>query len=320
MTKLTRRDTLATALGLVGAAVFGGSPSRAEPPEPLPGKTAMKIGCGTVVFRQRPLAEALHRIRRAGYEYVETQATGPWCPHVDPWKDDPQAFRRLVGELGFKGVTGLWSAHGAIVATKRSVEGITQSIRWAKQAGIPVVHSGDGVKPDAMSEEDALALLRDRLAKILEVAEECQVCLAIEPHGTFSMTADGLRKIMGLSNSKWLGINYDTANVHTATYPATAPGAIPWKFFGRRQDEVATLAAVADRVRHVHVKDLAGAKCVALGEGTVNLGGCIRILKQHGYAGVLSLETEGDLDAEPAQRLIGLSRAYLKGALGVLDQ
>ncbi len=320
MTKLTRRETLATALGLAGAAVLGGSPARAEPPEPPPGKATMKIGCGTVIFRQRPLSEALQRIRRAGYEYVETQATGPWCPHVDPWKDDPQAFRRLVDQLGFKGVTGLWSANGAIVATKKSVEGITQSIRWAKQAGIPVVHAGDGRKPDAMSEADALAMLRDRLAKILEVAEECQVCLAIEPHGTFSMTADGLLKIMGLSDSKWLGINYDTANVHETTYPLTAPGAIPWQLFGRRQDEVATLAAVADRVRHVHVKDLMGAKNVALGEGTVNVAGCIRVLKQHGYAGVLSLETEGDLAAEQAQHLIELSRAYLKGAVGVLDR
>jgi sugar phosphate isomerase/epimerase len=317
MTKLTRRETLAAALGVVGAAALGDSASRAEPAEP-PRKAAMTIGCGTVVFRQRPLAEALRRIRRAGYEYVETQATGPWCPHVDPWKDDPQAFRRLVGELGFKGVTGLWAAQGAIVAEDRSVAGITQSIRWAKQAGIPVVHAGDGRKPDALSEDDALAILRDRLAKILEVADECQVCLAIEPHGTFSMTADGLRKIMGLSGSKWLGINYDTANVHVANYPPTAPGAFPWKLFGRRQDEATTLAAVADRVRHVHVKDLAGAKCVALGEGTVNVGGCIRVLKRHGYAGVLSLETEGDLDAEQAQRLIELSRAYLKGALATL--
>ena len=76
----------------------------------------------------------------------------------------------------------------------------------------------------------------------------------------------------------------------------------------------------AHPVRHVHAKDLAGAKCVALGEGTVNVAGCIRVLKQHGYAGVLSLETEGDLAAEPAQRLIELSRAYLKGGVGVLDQ
>ena len=69
------------------------------------------------------------------------------------------------------------------------------------------------------------------------------------------------------------------------------------------------------RVVHVHVKDVIGAKCVALGEGEVNIIGCLRVLKQHGYAGVLSLETEGEFDAEQGQRLIETSRAYLIDAL-----
>ena len=34
----------------------------------------MKIGCGTVCFRKFSLEEAMERIRRAGYEYVEPQA------------------------------------------------------------------------------------------------------------------------------------------------------------------------------------------------------------------------------------------------------
>ena len=139
--------------------------------------------------------------------------------------------------------------------------------------------------------------------------------LAIEPHGTFSLTADGLDKIMGLFDSKWLGINYDTANVHRVTYTKTAVGAYPSEPFGRRQDEVATLKAVADRVVHTHIKDVVGLDCVPLGEGTVNIAGCARFLQQHGYSGVLSLETEGDLDVEQNQRLIELSRAYLKGVL-----
>ena len=179
----------------------------------------MKIGCGTVSFRTRPLKEALERIRRAGYEYVETQATGPWCPHVNVLKDDPQAFRKLVNELDFKGVTGLWAGGD-----------MAKTLRWAQAAGIPVVHTGDGHIADSVSEEDALKQLRDRLAKILEVAEQCQVYVAIEPHGNFSLTADGLKKIMGLSDSKWLGINYDTANVHRVMCPQNAPEPIRFGF------------------------------------------------------------------------------------------
>ncbi|NQT52577.1 TIM barrel protein [bacterium] len=308
----TRREALAATFGAAGVAAIACKPSAAAT---AAGRTAMQVGCGTVTFRKRPLKEAMERIRRAGYEYVEPQAIPRWCPHIDLWKDDPHKFRQLVREFGFKGVSALWSPHGAIIPDAKSVYGITQAIRWAKEAGIPVVNTGDGRKPDGMSEGDALKLLRDRLAQILEVAEKCQVYLAIEPHGTFSLTADGLKKIMALSDSKWLGINYDTANVHRATYVGKVAGAYSWTPYGRRQDEVATLKAVVARVVHVHVKDVIGAKCVALGQGKVNIIGCLQVLKQHGYTGVLSLETEGAFDAEQGQRLIEASRAYLMEAL-----
>lgn len=308
----TRREALAAAFGVAGTVTFGVRPTFAEPAA----TPSMRIGCGTVVFRTISLPEALKRIRRAGYEYFETQATGAWCPHVDAWKDDPSQFRRTVSDFGFKGVTGLWSPNGAIMADPKSVEGISQAIRWAKEAGIPAVFAGDGQKPDGLSDADALKLLADRLAAILDVADKSGVYLAIEPHGAFSLTADGLKKIMSLSGSKWLGINYDTANVHRATYVETVAGAYSWTPFGERQNEVTTLKAVVDRVVHVHVKDIVGTKCVALGDGDVNVRGCIDVLKQNGYTGVLSLETEGDLDPDQGQRLIELSRAYLTGAVG----
>lgn len=291
---MTRRQALgmlgATALGAMSA--MGAATCTAAP---------MKVGCGTVTFRKRPLAEAFERIHRAGYQYVEPQATGPWCPHVDVWKDDPQKFAQQVRNAGFLGASSMWAPAGAIISNPKCVEGITQAIRWAKDAGIPIIHAGDGRKPASMSEEDALKLLGERLAAILEVAEKCQVYLAIEPHGTFSVTAQGLKKILGLTKSKWLGINYDTANVHHAG-----------------QDEVATLRAIVDRVVHVHVKDLAGKQCVALGKGEVNVLGCLRVLKEHGYNGMLSLETEGEFDAEEGQRLIEASRTYLMATLASL--
>ena len=303
----SRREVLAGSLGVAGLAALGAWPAFGAAAD----KKGMKIGCGTVCLRKLPLEEALERIRRAGYEYVETQATGPWCPHVDPWKDDPKKFAELVKKAGFKGVTGLWSSHGALIPDDKSVEGVIQTLRWAKEAGIPVVHAGDGGKPDALSEEDAAKLLSERLAQILAVAEACKVYLAIEPHGTFSLTADGLKKIMGLSPSKWLGINYDTANVHRTLNDGPDKGGYPWKLFGQRQNEVDTLKAVADRVVHVHVKDVVGSQCVALGTGQVNIPGCVQVLKAQGYAGVLSRETEGDCSNEETQKILETSFRYL---------
>jgi len=271
----------------------------------------MRIGCGTVTFRTEPLEKAMEIIAEAGYEYVEPQATAPFCPHIDVEKDDPIEFKRKVERYGFKGASALWAPHGAIIPDEESVKAIRRAIQWAKEAGIPVVNAGDGRKPDDMSDDDALKILADRLSEILEEAERCEVYLAIEPHGTFSLTADGLKKIMGLSDSPWLGINYDTANVKRATYVETAKGAYSWTPYGETQDEVVTLRAVVDRVVHVHVKDVVGAECVALGKGEVNIVGCIDVLKQHGYDGVLSLETEGGFDIEKGKELIKVSRDFL---------
>lgn len=275
----------------------------------------IRLGCGTVSFRNLPLEEALERIARAGYTWVETQATAPFCPHVDPWQDDPEAFNRLVAGFGFEGVTALWSSHGAILADPEAVAGISATLEWAQAAGIPVVNAGDGQKPAGMTDADALKLLGERLAAILEVAERCQVYLAIEPHGTFSLTPEGLEAIMGLSPSPWLGINYDTANVHRATYVETAAGAYSWKPMGESADEVATLERVIDRVVHCHAKDTIGARSVALGEGEVDVAGCLEVLKRHGYEGVVSLETEGEETPDEMEQLIERSRRYLVEAL-----
>lgn len=276
----------------------------------------MQIACGTVCFRNMPLEEALRRIADAGYEWVEAQATAPFCPHVDPWHDDPAAFVRQVDECGLAGVTALWAPNGAMLADPDAVAGIGAALTWAQAAGIPVVNAADGQKPAGMSDADALDLLADRLAAILDVAARCEVFLAIEPHGTFSLTPDGLEAIMGLSDSPWLGINYDTANIHRATYVETAAGAYSWKPMGESADEVATLERVVGRVVHCHVKDVVGSRSVALGDGEVDVLGCLQVLQRHGYEGVVSLETEGEEEPEQMQQLIERSHRFLERALG----
>lgn len=94
---MTRRRALSTVAGAAGFLVIAGLAGAGAA---AGGTDGMKIGCGTVAFRQRPLKEALERIRRASYDYIETQAVGPWCPQVDVLKDDPQAFRDLVRSFG----------------------------------------------------------------------------------------------------------------------------------------------------------------------------------------------------------------------------
>jgi len=279
----------------------------------------MKLGCGTVNFRNYPLTTALERIARAGYEYVEPQATAPFCPHVDVDKDDPERYRQIVSEFGFKGSTALWATHGAIIPDEQSVEYGKRCIEWAAAAHIPVVNIGDGFKPDGMTDEEAWRVLEKRTLMILETAEKHGIYLAFEPHGTFSLNDIGLKRIMGISQSPNLAVNTDAANVRRAAYVESNANSFTWKQADASRDEVKTLSSIINKVKHFHAKDIIDQRCVAVGDGQVDNRSCLIELKKHGYSGAISVETEGDFDAEEAQILIEASRKYLIEIMHELD-
>lgn len=268
----------------------------------------MKIGCGTVLFRKFPLEQALAAIRDAGYEYFETQAVGPWCPHVDVYKDDPARLVELKDKYGFKGITALWTLDGSLIGNPNCVASGIRSIEWAAAAGIPVVHIGEGFKPDDMDKEEAFRIIGEGLAALTEAAVKHGVQLAIEPHGTYSLTRAGLERMVSLGDSKVLGINYDAANVFRGCFVDTGNAGARWQRIENREDEVEVLSAVSDRVIHMHAKDMdADRNCVAIGDGLVKVAECIQLLKERGYDGVVSLETEGDNSYEETVALAAKS-------------
>ena len=276
----------------------------------------MKIGCGTVLFRNFDLEKSLAAIREIGFEYFETQAVGPWCPHVNVETDDPENLVKLKNKYGFKEITGLWSLNGNIIANPNAVESGIRSIEWAAAAGIPVLHTGDGKKPKEMSDDDAFKTLEEKLGLILEAAKKNGVKVAIEPHGSFSLTGQGLKRILSIGDADVLGINYDACNIFRAGYVESTNNKSGYKTEGSGEDEVSVLGDVVDRVVHCHAKDInAEKKCVAVGDGIVNVKDCIELLKNSGYSGVVSVETEGGDDFDQIVALAAKSYAYLNGII-----
>ena len=272
----------------------------------------MKIGCGTVLFRKFELERSLAAIREIGFEYFETQAVGPWCPHVNVETDDPENLVKLKNKYGFKEITGLWSLNGNIIANENAVASGIRSIEWAAAAGIPVLHTGDGKKPKDMSDEDAFKVLEEKLSLILEAAKKNGVKVAIEPHGTFSLTGDGLKRILSVGTPDVLGINYDACNIFRAGYVESGNNKSGYKTEGNGENEVKVLGDVLDRVVHCHAKDINAEKtCVAVGDGIVNVKGCVELLKNSGYSGVVSVETEGGDDFDGIVALAAKSYEYL---------
>jgi sugar phosphate isomerase/epimerase len=279
----------------------------------------MRIGCNTVAFRTEPLDTALARIAEAGYEWVEIEGNLKWCPHADPWQEDPIQFADKVRSHGFKGIAALGN-HRELITQEQGAKDIARGLEWCREAGIPLVLTGEGRLGPGMTVDEGLAILRDRLSYLAEIAEKNEVYLALEDHGGISLgSLDGLPQIVDLVDSDWLVVNFDTANIHRGDYVGTDREKWEWKLGEATSfSETKLLARLVDRVKHVHFKDVVGRNAVIAGQGEIDLAGCLRLLKQAGFDGVLSYETEGFEEAEEAQKMITLSRQYMLGMLAVL--
>jgi sugar phosphate isomerase/epimerase len=255
---------------------------------------------------------------RSTSEYAEVEANLKWCPHVDTWKSDPIKFRDRIHRLGFEGVSAVGS-HRELVTSDQRVKDIEQSLVWAGAAGAPLILTGEGRVPPGMTQESVLAILKERLEKLSDVAEKNRVYLAMQDHGSISLTPDGLPRILGLVNSDLLVVNFDTASIRCGDYVGTDQDHFEWKLGARSgSSETELLRKVSDRVRHVHFKNVVGRNAVTLGKGEIDLIGCLKIFKRAGFDGVISYETEGWEDAAEAEKTIGESRTFMLGALNVL--
>lgn len=170
---------------------------------------------------------------------------------------------------------------------------VLKSIPWAKHAGCPNIATTDGLyKPEGLSDAEALAMMKRSYLQIIEAAERYEVNINIEVHGYFTTNPDFLDEMLHFSNSPYFGLNFDTGNS-----------------FISGQDPVAFCKRFLGRIKHVHIKDVSaslakkargedkgiGISHCAIGDG-VNAGNietCLGLLRDAGYGGVLSMETEG---------------------------
>lgn len=254
----------------------------------------MKIGCHVDAFRHqdKPFEYAVKVIGELGYDCIEPQVLDGrciyeiyhYCPMIS-MDDDPVEIKKLILDYGLE--VSCLSAHTSLLETEFGVRYLKRAFDFGKLLGAPIVNTSEGPKPAWMSDEEAFSLMKHNLNQVLRVAENYDMFLTVEPHGVYTTNAEGLKRILSLSPSEKLSINFDTGNVFLAG-----------------NDPVSTLEAVVDRVIHVHVKDIGGVLIkergkitgtpvgVAVGEGEVDVKGCVDALKKARFTGVLSVECE----------------------------
>ena len=263
----------------------------------------MKIGFHTDAFNSsyKSFTGCLEWAQKNSVHYIECGLIDgvSWIhglgyqPHVALY-EDPELLRQKMAQMGlqFSQVDAAYPLSGKD-GPLRGVPYVMKSIAWAKLAGAPSVDTTDGLHaPEGLKDAQALDLMKGEYEQIIEVAEAHKIFVNIEPHGYFTTKPEMMEKMLAFVDSPWLGLNMDTGNTFIAG-----------------QDPVAFLKKFIKRVNHVHVKDvseslalavrggqtgIAVSQC-ALGDGVNadNIKQCIALLRDHGYAGTLSIECEG---------------------------
>lgn len=234
-------------------------------------------------------------------------------PHVALYEDPALLKRTMDGyRVRFSQVDAAYPLSG-LDGPLRGVPYVMKSVAWAAQIGCPFVDTTDGLhRPEGLSDDEAMALMKRSYGQIMEVAEAHGVGVNIEPHGYFTTKPDRMAQMLDFVDSPLLGLNLDTGNTFIAG-----------------EDPVAFAEAFVGRIRHVHVKDvsetLAAAvrggqtgiaiSACAIGDGVNadNIRRILGLLRDHGYDGNLSMECEGQ-----GGPMIERSLAWLRATLDEL--
>jgi len=198
-----------------------------------------------VRHHDKPFDFGVRKAAEIGYEYVEPMVhlgrellSEARYFHSVSMYDDPRWARDVADAAGIK-FSGL-SSHTPLCKPEISVEYLKQAIRWAADAGAPVVNTDEGPKPLWTTQEQDYTLMTYTLTEAARVAERHGVSIGLEPHQQYSKTPEGLDSIYNLVQSPAIGINYDTGNSYLAG------GSDPYEWLER----------VLDRLVHVHAKDI----------------------------------------------------------------
>jgi sugar phosphate isomerase/epimerase len=217
--------------------------------------------------------EALAGIAGAGYKGVELSAVPGWTEHLS-LDERPDEVRRKLDGYGLAAVS--LSGHSDLTTREGLAHGI-HAVRWAAEYGIPIVNTAVGGHQSADENESAFLA---NVAELADAAEDAGVVVALEIHGDIMASSKETLPLLDKIARSSIKVNYDTANVEY--------------YSGDRA--VDDLPLIAPHLAHVHLKDTTGGKgnwnFPAIGEGTVDFGRVLQILRGAGYDGPYSVEIE----------------------------
>jgi L-ribulose-5-phosphate 3-epimerase len=292
-------------LGMAGlTALAASNPAAGQvPATPAPAKRRRAIGVSTYSFWQfrgerLGMLACLEKAASMGFDGVELL-------HVQMEDESPtavNAIKRRAHSLGLA-LMGFSTHQGFVYPDadlrRTNVQKTQYQIELAASLGIATmrintgrwntVKSFDdfmakkGIEPpiEGFTEEQAFGWAISSIEKLLPLAESCGVVLGLENHWGLGRTAAGVLRIVEAIKSPWLQMTLDTGNFLENSYA-----------------QMERMASSSVPIALVQAKTyFGGGRWYAL---DLDYAKIAKILDDHHYQGWISLEFEGNDDAEVA--------------------
>ena len=211
------------------------------------GKIAVGLNAEFSRSSDKPFEWAVEQAAEMGYKYFEPMVhfgrelmSEAGYFHTVSMFDDPYRIKDACDKAGLK-ISGL-QAHGPLGRPDVHGEYIKLAIRVAAEIGVPVINTDEGIKAKWTTEDEDFVLIKYTLQEAAFIAERRGVKIGLEPHAQYSRHPDGLDRIYNLVKSPAIGINFDTGNAYLCGH-----------------DVYAWLERVAERLVHLHAKDISAA-------------------------------------------------------------
>ena len=246
--------------------------------------------------------DCVSKAKEMGFDAIEfTEISG--APDLEVQKENARKIKKEADKLGIEISAYLVGTHlydDDLAVMEDAVKYLKDQVDIARILGTKIMRHDVCVRLGREGKNRSFELMLPYIAentrKVTEYAEALGIKTCTENHGFIVQDGDRVEKLFNTVNHNNYGILLDTANFLVADVnPVEAVSRLAW-----------------DAV-HVHVKDMlyrneASETCfmttrganyiggVVIGEGDVPVKKCLRILKQAGYNGYLSVEYEGAED------------------------